>query len=100
MRKVRPALAVILVAVVLFVATGIVASLTELSQRLGEAGQSTTNHGLFLILVALGIAVVSVGVVAGSRWKRRRPERRHEKSSKHNVRVTKEIERKRGQPDL
>jgi len=99
-RKVRPVLAVVLVAVVLFAATGIVALLTELSQRLGEAGQSTTNNGLFLILVALGITVVSVGVVAGSRWKRRRPKRRYEKSSKHNARVTQEIEGQREQPNL
>lgn len=72
MRKVKPSLAIILVAVVLFLAAGIVASLTQLSQWVEGVGQSTTNYGRFLILVGLGLTAGSVGPVVISHWCHRR----------------------------
>ena len=72
MRRANPIVAIVLVVVVLFVAAGIVASVMQLSQHMEKGLSPTLDSGLFLLLVALGAAVLSAAAVALGYWYRRR----------------------------
>ena len=72
MRKIKPTIAIVLVVLVLFGAAGILASAPRLLQHVESDSVSPANSGLFLLLVASGIAVVSAATVAFSYWHRRR----------------------------
>ena len=72
MRKIKPAVAVALVVLVLFGAGGILASVTAMYQRAGQDSAATANAGLFLLLAASGVALASAITVAFSHWHRRR----------------------------
>ena len=68
-------MAVILVMIILLAAAGVVAWLADLSRRAGPSVQSADSGASLLALIAAGLAVVSLGVVAVSIWVRRRPRR-------------------------
>lgn len=82
MRKVRPAIAILLVIVVLLVASGIVASLAKWGDQWMLTKKQTSNVNLLVVLVTVGTAAASIGAVLVGRWKWRRPKRRREKASR------------------
>lgn len=74
-RRIRPAIAVTLVVVVLFGAAGALALIARLFQRMGSDSATPVNAGFFLLLVALGVAVASAATVALNYWHHRRQKR-------------------------